>query len=111
MARGINFLSFSFMIEGDIMLVGMKELKIEKANVLMVYDNVLKSPDPYILNSIRKNYREEFKDFMDLDLLDSLGDYESLFYLTMCRRNLRRCIMIQNLCFSLKHSRTSQELT
>ena len=85
MARGINFLSFSFMIEGDIMLVGMKELKIEKANVLMVYDNVLKSPDPYILNSIRKNYREEFKDFMDLDLLDSLGDYESLFYLTMCR--------------------------
>lgn len=67
------------------MLVGMKELKIEKANVLMVYDNVLKSPDPYIMNSIRTKYREEFKDFIDLDILDSLGDEETLFYMTMCR--------------------------
>lgn len=67
------------------MLVGMKELKIDKANILIVYDNVLKSPDPFIMNSIRRNYRNEFKDFIDLDLLDSLGDEETLFYLTMCR--------------------------
>lgn len=67
------------------MLAGYNQMKIDKANILIVYDNVLKSPDPFILKSIRTKYREEFKDFLDIGFLDSLMDDDALFYITMCR--------------------------
>ena len=42
--------------------------KVNHANLLFVYDNVIKSPDPYILKLAQTKYKDKLKDFLYLDL-------------------------------------------
>ena len=62
----------------------MQRAPIKSATILYAFDNVLKSPDPYILKSIKVKYRKEFEGFVDLSLLDALDDV-ALFYMTLGR--------------------------
>lgn len=62
-----------------------KRLQIETANVLFVYDNVLKSPDPFIVNAVKTKYRKDFQDFLDFTLVDTIEDMDALSYAVLSR--------------------------
>jgi hypothetical protein len=55
------------------------------ANILFVYDNVLKSPDAFILKKVATEYRDRFEGFIDFSLIDT-NTPESLL-LHLVRRN------------------------
>lgn len=63
-----------------------KKLQVETANVVFVYDNVLKSPDPFIIKSIKTKYRENFEDFLDFSLIDTMANDDALSFATLHRK-------------------------
>ena len=49
-----------------------KRLSLKKADLLFVFDRVLKDPDPFIIMTIVNKYPHKFAKFIDIDLFDTL---------------------------------------
>lgn len=50
----------------------MPSIGLTTANIMFVYDNVLKCPDVYILDKLCKVYRNKYKDYIDFTNMDTI---------------------------------------
>ena len=50
----------------------MPNVAVKKANVMISYDYIIKNPDIFILRMIAKNFREKFKDYLNMPILTTL---------------------------------------
>ena len=47
-------------------------LNLQKADILFVYENVIKNPDAFILKKIVKDFRSKFEEYMDTNIISTL---------------------------------------
>lgn len=80
-------------------------LRVNKANVLIVYDNVLKNPDPYILRRLVTTYRDKFKRYIDVETIETISD-ELLLSLVVNRakKNVLEQVAITEFDYELNYN-------
>lgn len=80
-------------------------LKVNKANVLIVYENVLKTPDVYILRRLVTTYRNKFKRYIDVETIETLSN-ELLLSLVVGRakKNILEQVAITQFDYELNYN-------